>query len=231
MCVIFIFPFYKVYCANFQVFFHPSFQLFILISHQYQATSYNHFIIRLRFEISFCYCFEFLCPKTFAGLLKMCRSLLFFIDYRIHLKYFLSLLKLVVWMYILQGFYLLLSFVNLAIFALFFLESYYFDLKNLLYLNFYDSLTALFLLLLISLLFVTPVRYKFSQLILNKLLWSFSWSLCYRVSTVSSCSDVNNVNYLLIRICISLCYTDFSFLIDKEDDLQFMISFLKKIDC
>ena len=231
MCVIFIFPFYKVYYENFQVFFHPSFQLFILISHQYQATSYNHFILRLRFEISFCYCFEFLCPKTFAGLLEMCRSLLFFIDYRIHLKYFLSLLKLVVWMYILQGFYLLLSFVNLAIFALFFLESYYFDLKNLLYLNFYDNLTALFLLLLISLLFVTPVRYKFSQLILNKLLWSFSWSLCYRVSMVSSCSDVNNVNYLLIRICISLCYTDFSFLIDKEDDLQFMISFLKKIDC
>ena len=230
MCVIFIFPFYKVYYENFQVFFHPSFQLFILISHQYQATSYNHFILRLRFEISFCYCFEFLCPKTFAGLLEMCRSLLFFIDYRIHLKYFLSLLKLVVWMYILQGFYLLLSFVNLAIFALFFLESYYFDLRNLLYLNFYDSLTALFLLLLISLLFVTPVRYKFSQLILNKLLWSFSWSLCYRVSMVSSCSDVNNVNYLLIRICISLCYTDFSFLIDKEDDLQFMISFLKKID-
>ena len=147
MCVIFIFPFYKVYYENFQVFFHPSFQLFILISHQYQATSYNHFILRLRFEISFCYCFEFLCPKTFAGLLEMCRSLLFFIDYRIHLKYFLSLLKLVVWMYILQGFYLLLSFVNLAIFALFFLESYYFDLRNLLYLNFYDSLTALFLLL------------------------------------------------------------------------------------
>ena len=147
MCVIFIFPFYKVYYENFQVFFHPSFQLFILISHQYQATSYNHFILRLRFEISFCYCFEFLCPKTFAGLLEMCQSLLFFIDYRIHLKYFLSLLKLVVWMYILQGFYLLLSFVNLAIFALFFLESYYFDLRNLLYLNFYDSLTALFLLL------------------------------------------------------------------------------------
>ena len=37
-------------------------------------------------------------------------------------------------------------------------------------LNFYDGLVALFLLLLISLLFVTPVRYKFSRLILNKLL-------------------------------------------------------------